>query len=91
MLPKVVADEVGVMNGPFGFCLIIRQSDPDYSKLDDGEGTLQTKLTVVQEVRMSPLVAKIFLNSLATNLRRYEESFGEIRAPAQIPNPRDRH
>lgn len=71
--PKLPADGFIIANGPSGFVLLVQQAE-------FGEHTESgtVPMTVVEEIRMSPLVARQLLQALSANLGQYEEMFGKI-------------
>lgn len=79
--PKIPADSFVVVNGASGFALIVLQSEFDLAQADKGPST--SALGAIEEIRMSPIVAKQLARNLAGSVRQYEDAFGEIR---EIPS-----
>ena len=70
---SIYANNTAFQSSAFDFAMIFGE----IQEADDH------KVTVEQEVRviMSPLHAKIFSGVMLTNLKNYEERFGEIKVP----------
>lgn len=75
--PKIATDGIMVAHGISGFSLGVQQAEmPDIS------GERQIVLHIVEEIRLSPIVAKQLAYALSAQIRSYEDTFGEIRMPA---------
>ncbi|MFA5866496.1 MAG: DUF3467 domain-containing protein [Actinomycetota bacterium] len=68
----VYSNMVNIIHGPFDFTVNFLQVSPPTGK-------------VATRVMMSPQHAKAFLNALADNIRKYENTHGEIKLAAPQP------
>ncbi len=71
-IDPVYSNMVNLIHGPYDFTFNFLQVSPPTGK-------------VVARIMMSPQHAKAFLNALADNIRKYENSHGEIKVAAPRP------
>ena len=72
-------DSIAIMHGPTKFIVDFKQSTP---RIDQVGGDQQQTLNITHNsVIMDPQTAKVLLNILKDNIKKFEEKNGEIELP----------
>jgi hypothetical protein len=78
---SIYSNNVGFQTGPFDFSLTFGEvTEVDQSRQ---VGTITQRVRVT----MSPLHAKLFAILMAAQIKGYQQSFGEIKIPADVLTP----